>query len=467
MRFSLVVFFLQCLTLPLFASIGDSLEYVRQKNIFLSSTEFDSNALATADLLASEQLFSEATTLLRVMAKNDTAIFYPKNYQTNNAKSGWNVSFGTAIYQLDDIDTTTLSTEELRDYKRLTETPILFWTRTKKKMNIKNKLFTNIIPELYLSTERATLELAGKRESFKEIVDIDFVLRSEKRYPIQTKNRSDMISCLLSVTPSALLFPVSAELVKYRSNRDGYESLNRFSFSPSIEKRRISQNIYGGIEAVVAYEDYTPQYDSMDLIVGRVFADLAIAKGIANVSTAATVLYEKNIGQTNRLSFFRAEPVAKVDMQINERVLSKSTLKIDVDIEEFNNHSIQDSKFSIKHMLDIIATPWLTVGSGGLLEKQYFTLEGKYAIEPLIYTNIVFSKIDWSLSSSYRQEIVEEKFKSATIDDNFSISLENQLFLSLSRAASFSALADYQFKCYKNGRKTENIAISGQFTLQF
>jgi hypothetical protein len=459
------------------AANSDSLEYINQRTLFLQSSQYDSEADATAELLASSSFFIEALQLLRELMAGKTNYNYNEKNRYTEEIEKWKMSLGTDFYHLEDVDTAVMTTEELRDYQRLMRTPQSFWIRAKRKINTNRRFFSSFTPEVYISNNKAKAEISGSGKLSKALLSLNMNVRAEKWYPFISSNGSDLISCFLMATPDKIPLPISMDVVRYRLQKSGYESYNRYRLSPSLSNKKVLNNVYGSVEADVSFEDYSSPYDSMDILISRFFGDLSYLQRPINLTTTFLLHHEFYIKGKSRQFVISYEPAIKIEVKISKNIVSSSLLSTTNEIEKYSTHSLSGNELSLKQTVNYNITSEVTMSVGCLLEKRWsdyydsiqpsFIWEAKSAIEPLLTFNLRLKKIDCFFTSSYCYEKIEEKFKSSYLDDNKAFRTGSEISIAISKKITVSLYADYQYKSYINSRQTENLSVSGQIYFLF
>lgn len=134
---------------------NDSINYLNIREQVLLNDATD-QTVPTSDALFEAGLFTEAISLLQECAllKPSDSISsrqYNKNVQ-------WQISSGADYFHLNDFDTVAMTSEELREHNRLTETPLSIWLKAKVSIKPESTLIKEITPEIYISERKNRLE---------------------------------------------------------------------------------------------------------------------------------------------------------------------------------------------------------------------------------------------------------------------------------------------------------------------
>jgi len=288
---------------------ADSLRYIELRSAV--SADVAQSILETADLLAKQQLFSDAAEILSMVAPQKG----PHTDFSQKTSQRWRVGLGADYYHLEDVDTVTMTEEEYQDYLRLTSTPLSLWGRGRCVVDFNRRFFNQAAPEIYVSNNRSSFEMPVQINLAEERLALEASLKAGKwftddatgtwdRIHPTVPHASDMVGGTIRLAPerssdnSVLAYvyaPLSVDWEGYRDERSGYESFVEYRFSPGIELRRRGRvGFVLRLLDEVQYEDYyRPHSDSLDVIRNMLLIDCAIDAAAWHIQPKAEWLHDQ------------------------------------------------------------------------------------------------------------------------------------------------------------------------------
>ncbi len=463
-------------------------------------------ALSSADALFEAGLFTEAVELLREYAPiTGEPAKKPEPEQPPEYPSiQWRLSSGTDYYHLEDFDdTVTMTPEELRDYKRLTETPLSVWMRAKASVVLRQNGFPeNIGPEIYLSERKGRMETTARFSSPSNLLLVEPSVKFEKWFRADASGESvfapserqpsDMAGADIRLTLDnaqgkesffRLNMPFSVGWEHRRSDRPGYESFVEYRAFPSFEISRGKLPLNLRLSGQAEFEDYyKKESDSLDVIrlSGRLEGNLREDKMIGSIYIAwLTDRYPDNF---NPEAIYRIEGALRGEAFPSGPVCGRLRIR---GIHETENFREGDGNIYNSSGSELTASAGVEAAffGGKLHSGPELSFErrwggesvigsvwyGRTAFEPGLRIQWNHSMIDAALRAAYRSERFDERFKILpTACDNRSLRLGAETSASFFSFLSFDLFADYQYRLYapynRNSRIAENITISANIT---
>jgi hypothetical protein len=481
------------------AGNADSLVYSSLRAHF-AAADSTSQALQTADALAEAGLFTEAAELLREHAPAGasvptTALHAP------GSQVQWRISTGIDYYHLEDVDTVAMTPEELRDYKRLTETPLSAWLRAKSVIKPAAPLVEEIVPEAYVSERKSRVETTARISSLNGFLRLEPSIKAEKWFRADASGDSpfapaaaqpsDMGGALLQLTAGNVpnprtsatwTAPLSVDWEHYRKDRTGYESFLEYRFMPSLEVRAQSLPLYGRFSAQAEYENYyRAGSDTLDVLrfSGR-------AEGHARTAEFSALLNGAWMGDryanaSGLEAIDRFEGGFRGECKAVKYLTGRFRLRGIHERERYGHVSgaagfgIDGSELSIEPGVETGIGEHLRIGPELLWEQRWtdvnnglFLWEARSAWEPGLRIGWSSAIIEASARGAFRAEDIGPGFESYTAD-NRSIRVGGDFSVTPVRSLSISLFADYQYRVYapygNRARVSENLAISGNISV--
>jgi len=478
---------------------ADSLAYdsLRTRVAAIDSTH---PALQTADALAGAGLYDDASAILSEHAPADPA-------ESTHGERGsprttqWRISSGVDFYHLEDHDTVGMNAEELRNYQRLTETPLSVWLRAKSTILPQAAFLGELSPEVYVSERKSRLSAVARSSLLSGLLHLEPSVKAEKWYrdSVQdasfapfARQSSDMGGAAMMLTatnadktPGTSFIwtaPVSVDWEHYRSNRWGYESFVEYGVSPSLEIRPEGKSVGTRISARGWYEDFYGS-DTDDLDVAR-FSGLLEGMGRnekynAVVSagwmgdwytgacgdTTATLEVVSRFESSGRFEYTQS-PTLKGQLRlrgIREREKYDSTGRL--------GFFRRGSELTIEPGLEFTIDDHAAITPSLLWDRRWNDMNGdRYlweayrAWEPGLRLGWSSEIVDASVRGSFRDEKADDVNLSG---DSRSLRAGADAIVNMGHRVSVNLFADYQFRVYeKDARMTENISLSASATVR-
>lgn len=491
-----------CIFVPLFASMivaaqpADSAAYA---SLRAAVAVHDSRhpALSTAEALADAGLYDEAFDILREHAPGPESETESKD-TARKRDASWRVSSGVDYYHLEDFDTAAMTPEELRDYQRLTETPLSVWLRGKSIIRPALPGVEEIAPEMYVSDRKARLETPARFSLPGGRMGIEPSLKAEKRlrayaagasFEPASADSSDMGGMSLRLTagngrhsdkPFIWSVPVTLDWEHYRHDHPGYEAFVEYRAAPSLEWRPASRPVGGRISATLEYEDYyRAQSDSLDAFRPSVRAEAYLRKGGVNVRAEGAWMGDRYMHASGLKAVDRGEGGFRGEYGITDWLSAKLRVRGMYSREHYGagviTGAFEGSEIIAEPAVEIGIGGQLTVGPEFLWERRWaervenrYIWEARQAWEPALRAIWSSSVLEASLRGAFRSETIEEEFKSSFTGDSRSFRAGGDIVVMPLPTLSLNLFADYQYRTYPVlARVTENVSVSASATVKF
>jgi hypothetical protein len=488
---------------PAAESARDSLAYLDIRAQVLQSDP-SNQALLSAHALFDAGLFTEAVELLREHAPPPGAAKQPARPE-GSPHVQWRVSTGIDYYHLEDFDTITMTPEELRDYKRLTETPLSLWLRAKVSIRPQTGHVENVDPEAYLSERKGRLETTARFSSPGGAFRFEPSIKTEKWFRPDASDDttfapakpqpSDMGGAAFRMTlenqrQEEALFrfnaPVSVDWEDYRSDRPGYESFVEYRLLPSLEIPRGKLPLHLRFSGQAEFEDYyREESDRLDVVrlSGRVEGNARGDKRNGNISVAW--MGDRYTSDSDPAAIDRLEGAFRGECSIAGPLSARVRMR---GIHEMENGSDEDEEDYHAAGSELTACPGLETALFGnrlhagpelLWERRWGGASvarsvwyGRTAVEPGLHAGWSDGIIDASVRAAYRSERFDGRFKTLpTTEDNRSFRGGAEISASPVPFLLLDLFADYQYRVYapygNRARVSENITVSGSVTARW
>lgn len=503
MKISNIIYFGTLLFLILtnsnYATNNDSLSYylLREKIVSRDTTN---EVLFTADELAKSGLYKEALELLveffeKPQPQEMQRLNLPPKKVSSKKKTKLRIATGIDHYHLEDIDTFAMTPEELKDYKRLTETPLSIWQRTTFDILFDSNFINILSPEVYNSQRKSIIAFTSEFS-----LPYHIIMRPELKVqkwhleegsfkPIKPLP-SDMISGNFQISKEGFYcentrysLPFTVNIENYRYDSPGYESYIEYRIFPFFDLNIKYLDLQIKFAADFQYENYFRlQSDTLDVIRTLV--------GLESINNKKK--YKSNITlRVSRDYYTKASNLTTIDrvessIKVENVSLGKNKYGIKLkSLYEKEKYGKRETITSIRG-LEVTTKPFIEyylfnkkiiVGSDVYLEKRfsdktisYFIWEARNSIEPALlfgwdsnYGNIL-------IRFAYRYEDIDNFFETFT-KDNRSFKGSIELSMSPFSFVSINFLTDYQYRLYANftssARVSENLTISFNTSLRF
>jgi hypothetical protein len=478
-----------------FADSADSLVYDSLR-MHVAAIDSSHPALSTAAALAEAGLFTDAISILHEHAQVDSVTPTTGSHNLQHPIQ-WRISTGIDYYHLEDIDTVAMTTEELRDYKRLTETPLSMWMRVKTIIQPGVAFVADVTPEAYISERKGRLSVLARSPLLGGILYVEPTIKAEKWFHAGAgdttfapahKQPSDMggLAMLLTasnqnLSPGPIMWsiPIAVDWEHYRENQPGYESLVKYDFSPSFEIQPEMSSIGARLSTQARYENYY-RTSSDQLDVARFSGHL---EGFNRNEKYYTLLNATWMGDWYTHA---TTPQVINRFEGGSRFSYKAT---DFLSGHFRLHGIHEwEKYSDSHKStlftargsELIVEPSIETTIGAyvmvipelLFEQRWAGRHGDHSIWDTQRTFEPGLRFRWSstiLDASVRGAFRSEKIDShsiGTADNSRSFRAAADANLNLSRQLSVNIVTDYQYRMYLNKRVSENISLSATATIR-
>jgi hypothetical protein len=482
-----------------FAASDDSLIYAEIR-ARVAAQDSASQALAPADALAQAGLYGEAIEILRevyapVAVTPDTAASRPRIRSTQ-----WRLSSGLDYYHLEDIDTVAMTPEELRDYKRLTETPLSAWLRTKAAIKPATDFIDEITPQVYVSERKGRVETSARLSSFGGLVRYEPSVKAEKWFRTNASDSSfkptdgqpsDMGGAALRMTVGNASrlhrrleweAPLSIDWEHFRIDRSGYESMVEYRFMPAIQLSAESLPLRGRFSAQAEYEDfYRAMSDNLDVlrISGR-------AEGYATTAKFNLMLTGAWMGDRylhardqNPAVIDRFEGVFRGEYKAVRFLTGKIRMRA---IHEIENYAALPGAMAFAKVgSDLTLEPAIETSIGGkmkispelLCERRFadlsedgFLWEARSAWEPGMRISWNSEIFEAAVRGAFRLEDIKKEFEIYNADSR-SFRGAADLSIHAGRLLTINLFADYQYRVYPaHARVSENLTVSAAVTVR-
>ncbi|MCX7726204.1 MAG: hypothetical protein N2053_05085 [Chitinispirillaceae bacterium] len=479
------------------ANQSDSLNYFLLRENIVSKYSL-SEVILTADELAKAGLYREAIELLIEFEKpkDDTKKLYiPSKSNPFSKKTKLRVSTGIDYYHLEDIDTSAMTPEEWKDYKRLTETPMSIWQRTTLSVSFDSNFITHFSPEVY-NSQRKSLIAMNTEFSLPYSIIIKPEIRLQKWHlnessfePIKPLP-SDMIGGIFQINKDKTYtentkysIPFTFNIENYRYDSPGYESYIEFRISPSLDLNIKYLNLQTRLFSDFQYENYLkPESDTLDVFRTQFLLEGLINKKKykGNIHIRACRDYYTKAFNPNIIDRF--ESSLKIE-NINIRKIKYGIrLKYLYEREKYrkngNSITIRGTELTTKPFVEYyIFRKRFLIGSDIFLEKRfsdkiipYFIWEERSSLETAILFGWKSSYSDILVRTAYRYEDIDEFFEIFK-QDNRSLKESVEISINPFSFLSINLLTDYHYRLYANftpsARVSENLTLSFNVSLRF
>lgn len=480
-----------------YANGEDSLNYLLLREKIVSKY-LTKEVLLTSDELANAGLYKEAIELLTEFEKKETEKYKPNLSSKNitfTKKTKFRVSSGIDYYHLEDIDTAVMTPEELKEYKRLTETPLSIWQRTSSNFTFlfDSNFITSFSPELYNSQRKSFISLNTDLSlPYNIYIKPEITLQkwhyTDSSFEFTKPLPSDMIGGILKIgqekkynEKTKYSIPFTLNIENYRYDSPGYESYVEYRLSPSLDLWANNTNLQTRLSVDLQYENYfKTESDTLDVI-----RSLAGVEGIINIKNCKINIIIRGFRDYYIKSFLntidRIESSIKIENIPKGKVRQGIKLKAIYEKEKYgkniNSLLVKGIEFTTKPYVEFfLFDKRFKNGIDVLLEKRFsdntipYIWESRSAVEPAIVVGWNSYFCDISLRTAYRYENIEDFFEVFTPDNrsfkgNIEISLVPFSFLSI------NLFTDYQYRLYSNftpsSRVSENLTLSFNVSLKF
>jgi hypothetical protein len=478
---------------------NDSLTYSSLR-ARVATTDSTSQALCTADALADAGLFGDAIEILQEYAPaavaQDTTASQPLKKTAQ-----WRLSTGLDYYRIEDLDSQTMSPEEIRDYKRLTETPLSAWLRAKRTIKPAVDCIEEITPHVYVSERKGRFETIAKISAFNGIVQCEPLLKVEKWFRADASDTSfeptdgqpsDMGGAALRLTagnaprPRTRLewsVPLSIDWEHYRDDRPGYESLVEYRFLPALQISAESLPLRGRFTAQAECEDYYNSEISDSLDVWRLSG---LAEGYATFAKFSALLSGNWMGDRyahpralNPEAIDRFEGVFRGEYKATRFLTGRIRLRAIHEIERYG--ALPDSiaaekigsELTITPAIETSITENLKIGPELLYErriagqnKDAFLWEARSAWEPGVRIEWSSRILEAAVRGAFRLEDIKKEFEIYNADSK-SFKGAADVSVNAGRLLTITLFADYQYRVYAaHARVSENLTVSAAVTVR-
>ena len=504
-RVSLFFLMLAFAMTRLFAEAGasDSVAYFRLKEKIPKADSLQI-VIETADALAGQGLYAEAMDMLVKLATNEGPAKAPEK---RNAP--WRISIGADYYHLQDVDTIAMTPDQLRDYKRLTQTPLIVYVRAAYEAGRSPGIFEKVTPDIYISSYKGRIEIPGRMQMGAGRFSLEAAIKAEKwfdsiasareSFAPAKKQPSDMGGASIRFSQSAplvhgafwsLAAPVALDWEHYRADRPGYESFVDGRVTPVLELRYAeSFPLSTRLTGEARYEEYyRKKSDSLSAarFLARMENDVVSRSGLT-MNVSAEWQSDRYADRHVPADIDRWEGTLRSEYVICKWLEPRMYLR---GVREEERYDKIDSTKAYKLPgTDLIARPSIRLRMGGSLAvepeldfrrrradllpgtlSRRLIWEAYDAWEPGFRFECSFPRVDFSGRAGFRSEDVDEKFEQF-IGDSRSIKFSGDGSVVVVKGLSINFLADYQYRMYKpygaKSRKTENFTLSGQATYRW
>ena len=475
------------------AAENDSTTYTALRNR-IAATDPVNQALATADALAEAGLYEDALELLREHAPApDSLPRHSGSLNTTQKTASWRWSSGIDYYHLEDFDNATMTPEEERDYRRLTETPLSVWSRLSATLTPWRGSQAVVLPELYLSERKSRLETAIRYQTPGGAIGMEPAIKAEKWFRSDasdashfrpgTAQPSDMLGAALRCTignserkqgPLHFAVPLAVDWEHYREDRPGYESFIEYRCYPNLEIEKGILPLHLRLSAEIQFEDYYRDVsDYLDVVrlAGRLEG---MFRGAAGTSTITAAWMGDRYHHDTLLSMInRCEGGANCRYSFGEHLLARLRLRGIYEIESAPRSSdLSGGELSALPGIDLqLFDRRLSIGPDMQWERRHaqpvdfgdifrYVWEARNAFETGLHFGWDGAVMQAAARAAFRYENIDPDFERFTGDNrsfrgNAEVSVAPLTFLSI------DAVIDYQYRYYPvQSRRSENLSVS-------
>lgn len=474
---------------------SDSLSYTILRDSLIQKDSSEQIFLTT-DALAEAGLYSDALELLNNNFKDG---FSENTSPNKQGKKQWRISTGIDYYHHEDVDTATMTPEEHKEYKRLTEAPLSVWVRTKSTIKPDHSLVDEITPEIYVSERKSKIETSALFSSFNGLLQYEPSVKAEKWFrsdasgqsPFKpaSKQPSDMGGLSLRTKINSIaenknfnwIVPLCLDWEHYRSDRPGYESFIEYSLFPSIELKNKTVNSNLGV--LMEYEDYySTDYDSLDVL--RFTASVDASVRVSKMFSFFNLIWigDRYTKSSSIKSINRFEGVCRGNFNVNESFRTHISLRgiyeneLDKSIPDSANPRLNGKEMFLCPGIEVNIKKKLHFGPEFQWEHRwaeknsgFFLWEQRNVMEPGLRIRWGSEMTDASVKCSFRYEDIEEKFEMFRSDSR-SIRLSSEASITPFSFLILNLFADYQYRKHApfgiNGRLSENLSVSGSVMIK-
>lgn len=458
-------------------------------------------AVRTADALAAAGLYAEAVDILRehASARVDTAAALSTALSAQT-RTKWRISSGVDYYRLQDVDTSAMTPQELRDYRRLTETPLSIWLRAKSTITPAVAGIEEIVPELYVSDRRGGVETAVHFSSPGGLLRLEPAAKAQKWFRADASadspfeptagQPSDMAGASLQLTAgnapnSARLIwvvPIAVDGEHFRADRPGYESFVEYRMFPSLEMQAHALPVRCRLSAQAEYENYYRGVsDTLDVVRFSGRAEAHVRAPAMTAFMSGAWMGDRYTNASSPEAIDRFEGGVRTEYKAAKYVTGRFRLR---GIHERERYGSVDGStvVSIKGS-ELTVEPAVEIGIGerlkfvpGLLGEQRWAhtkngicvWEARSVWEPVLRIGWSSAVLEASVRGAFRAENIDVDFENYTADSR-SLRAGGDVSFMPRRSLSINLSADYQYRVYapyeNRPRVSENMSIAGNVSV--
>ncbi len=424
--------------------------------------------------------------------------------QVEGKKQPWHISTGVDYYHLEDVDTATMTSEELRDYKRLTETPFSVWTRIKTEIKPVT-IINDVAPEFYLSENKTRLKIPLRTKLFKQVLRLESILKAEKWFSADASGRtpfkpfygqpSDMGGLALTAIPGNASqadtrfiwsLPVAVDWQHYRINRPDYESFVDTRITPTLEIRGAASSLSALITAEAGYENYySGNVDSLDVMRMLVRGETSLHTGKGRMAMTAAWMGDRYARAATLNDVDRLEGSLRSEALINSWMSPRLNMRYIYERETYGPRpeqaafAVDGTELTVFPEVSFAVTDFFRLSPCILWENRgaeadgpvdrFFLWEARSAWETGIRFGFTLPFLDASWRAVYRAEDINKDFEEYTGDSrSFKGATEVNTAIFGFLTVSFSI--DYQFRIYapygSSARMSENLTVAGSVSAE-
>jgi len=464
----------------------------------ISIADSTQSLITAADALAAEGLFADALELLAELSPGNAGTGGPPA----DRRTAWRLSTGVDYYHLEDVDTVAMTSEQLRDYQRLTETPLSVWLRAKAAFTPRPGLLREIAPEALVSERKVRLEIPGRLAFFNDGLLLEPALKAEKWFRADgtadsafdpfAGQPSDMGGLLFRLTPGntarsgcRILWsvPVTIDWEHYRRNRPGYESFVEYRIAPALEARSAAFPVSARMDGEVRYGNYFGGgADSLDVLRLLCRGETALRSDKGSAMFGVSWMGDRYMDAQAPSATDRAEAVLRGEYGAPAWVRPRLLVRGGYEQERYDAPAAftvggtqlalrPAAGFPIGEIFIVepeAAWEWRAARADTSRQVPYLW-EARTVFEPGIRLGLANTTLDLSLRSAYRAENIGEEFEAYTADSR-SLRLGADANVILMKICTVSMSADYQYRSYaphgSSGRVSENLTVSGSIAVR-